>query len=78
MEDTLQKSYDQAIDEHNERDAASICRQIRNHLLEDSDQHMLADRPYSEDWATYRKALREIPEQEGFPFEVVFPEKPEE
>ena len=28
-------------------------------------------------WSNYRKALRDIPEQEGFPFNVVFPEKPE-
>lgn len=29
-------------------------------------------------WATYRKNLRDLPEQEGFPFHVVFPEKPED
>ena len=27
-------------------------------------------------WATYRKELRDLPEQEGFPFNVIFPEKP--
>lgn len=30
------------------------------------------------DWAKYRQALRDIPEQEGFPYNVVFPEKPKE
>ncbi len=29
-------------------------------------------------WALYRKALRDLPEQEGFPFNVKFPEKPNE
>lgn len=29
-------------------------------------------------WATYRKELRDLPEQEGFPFDVIFPEKPSE
>lgn len=29
-------------------------------------------------WATYRQALRDIPEQEGFPFNTVFPESPRE
>ena len=29
-------------------------------------------------WATYRKELRDLPEQEGFPFNVIFPEKPSE
>lgn len=28
------------------------------------------------DWAKYRQALRDITEQEGFPYDVVFPEKP--
>ena len=30
------------------------------------------------EWATYRQALRDIPEQEGFPFNTVFPESPRE
>lgn len=29
-------------------------------------------------WAQYRQALRDIPEQEGFPFNVKFPEPPKE
>ena len=29
------------------------------------------------DWAKYRQALREIPNQPGFPFEIDWPEKPE-
>lgn len=31
----------------------------------------------SGEWAEYRQALRDIPEQPGFPYEVEFPEKPE-
>ena len=34
-------------------------------------------RVLSNNWAIYRKQLRDIPEQPGFPFDVVFPEKPE-
>lgn len=30
------------------------------------------------EWATYRQALRDLPEQEGFPLNVEFPSKPEE
>lgn len=30
------------------------------------------------EWARYRQALRDIPQQTGFPFEVRFPEKPAE
>lgn len=28
-------------------------------------------------WAKYRKALRDLPEQEGFPFNITFPELPD-
>lgn len=27
-------------------------------------------------WAAYRQALRDLPQQEGFPFNIEFPEKP--
>lgn len=30
------------------------------------------------DWAKYRQALRDITKQEGFPFNVVWPEEPKE
>ncbi len=29
-------------------------------------------------WASYRKALRDLPEQPGFPYDVEFPKPPEE
>lgn len=29
-------------------------------------------------WAKYRQELRELPNQEGFPYDVKFPDKPEE
>lgn len=28
------------------------------------------------EWALYRKALRDLPEQPGFPFDITFPEPP--
>lgn len=34
-------------------------------------------RALSNNWALYRKKLRDLPEQPGFPFDVEFPEKPE-
>ena len=33
---------------------------------------------FSGQWAEYRQALRDIPEQPGFPFDVVFPTPPGE
>lgn len=29
-------------------------------------------------WGVYRQALRDLPEQDGFPFDVRWPERPEE
>lgn len=60
----------------------AFTRSQRDALLSESDKLMLADI-----WETfslekqqaiknYRQALRDLPQQEGFPFNVVFPEKP--
>ena len=32
---------------------------------------------FSSEWAVYRQALRDLPQQEGFPFDIVFPVSPE-
>lgn len=31
----------------------------------------------SGEWAQYRQALRDLPDQPGFPYDVIFPEKPQ-
>lgn len=33
---------------------------------------------FSSDWAVYRQALRDLPQQEGFPFNVTWPNSPYE
>lgn len=33
---------------------------------------------FAGDWAVYRQALRDIPRQDGFPFNVVWPNSPDE
>lgn len=38
--------------------------------------NVLADAAVGE-WAKYRKALRDLPEQENFPFEIEWPESPD-
>lgn len=32
---------------------------------------------FSSDWAVYRQALRDLPQKEGFPFDISFPVSPE-
>ena len=57
---------------------AAVIRSRRNRLLEESDKYMLADYPITEEerkaWEEYRRRLRAIPDQEGFPHDAVFPE----
>jgi hypothetical protein len=52
-------------------------RGIRDSLLRQSDWTQLADAPVDDlVWAVYRQALRDVPQQEGFPDNVVWPELP--
>jgi hypothetical protein len=55
------------------------ARAERNRLLAESDWTQLPDVPEAARlaWAAYRQALRDVPEQEGFPENVVWPTKPE-
>lgn len=59
---------------------ANQIRAKRNNLISDTDYLMLSDYPITEEQreelAIYRKALRDVTLQDGFPKEVVFPEKP--
>lgn len=50
-------------------------RKKRDLFLQQSDWTQLIDAPVDrEAWADYRQALRDLPQQEGFPGEVVWPE----
>jgi len=60
---------------------AKAVRGIRNVMIAESDWTQLDDTPITNakklEWATYRQALRDIPDQAGFPWEVVWPVEPE-
>ncbi len=74
----LRQRYDTAVAEQNAEDAAEAARDYRNALLDACDNMMVADRPNVDvqAWTTYRQALRDVPEQAGFPINIVWPEKP--
>jgi hypothetical protein len=57
---------------------AEKVRVERNRLLIESDWTQGRDIPdaIAELWAAYRQELRDVPQQEGFPWEVNWPEKP--
>jgi hypothetical protein len=50
-------------------------RAERDTLLAASDSMALADR-ITDEWRTYRQALRDVPSQEGFPNTITWPTKP--
>jgi hypothetical protein len=61
----------------NSAPTAEEIRAQRNALLDASDWTQVFDAPIDRAaWAAYRQALREVPEQEGFPANVVWPNKP--
>ena len=54
--------------------SATKVRAERDELLAASDSMALADR-ITDEWRTYRQALRDLPQAEGFP-DVAFPAPP--
>ena len=62
--------------------SAESLREVRNALLKESDLSVIADKWMSmtpekqNEWAVYRQALRDIPNQNGFPLNVIWPDKP--
>ena len=56
---------------------AKEIRAERNKKLLESDWTQVADAPVDKAlWATYRQALRDVPNQEGFPWEITWPDAP--
>lgn len=61
--------------------ASDNVRAHRGHLLSETDWVVAMSyergEAVPEAWANYRQALRDVPDQEGFPYNVVWPTKPE-
>ena len=59
---------------------AEEARAQRDKLLEDTDWTQVLDAPIDtetrEAYRAYRQALRDIPEQDGFPMDIIWPELP--
>jgi hypothetical protein len=70
-------TFDWIVVDLPEEIASRNVRFERGKLLLQSDWTQLVDSPVdSAAWATYRQELRDIPQQEGFPYEVVWPPEP--
>ena len=65
------------VDNKPQDQAEDAVRNQRNRLLSETDWMALSDNTMTPEWASYRQALRDITEQTGFPFSVIWPTKPE-
>lgn len=63
-----------------EDERAGCLRGLRNGLLISCDYMFYSDSPLSQDqkssWIKYRQELRDVPQQNGFPDQVVWPKIP--
>lgn len=60
----------------NEELAVFNVKRRRDILLAETDWMALIDTTLTPEWAAYRQALRDLPDQTGFPFAVEWPIKP--
>ena len=56
---------------------AENIRNRRDTLIKESDWRAVSDRKLEPEWKEFRQALRDLPEQEGFPHDVKWPTDPE-
>jgi len=60
-----------------DKEIAAQVRAERDRLLAACDWTQVLDAPVDQTaWAAYRQALRDVPQQEGFPTDVAWPVKP--
>lgn len=76
------KVYDPEIDSFvpDIEEKARAAREERDQKLSSSDWLVLRSQetgePVPTQWREYRQALRDLPEQSGFPFDIDWPEEP--
>lgn len=75
---TTAAQHEQAYRAQKDAERAKSVREERNRKLAETDWTQGKDIPdfFSTIWAPYRKALREVPEQSGFPHNVNWPTAP--
>lgn len=73
--DTLKTAEDLELERYEQ--AANSVRAKRDKLISETDYFMLQDAPPAPAGVEeYRQDLRDITLQDGFPFDVIWPEKP--
>jgi hypothetical protein len=72
----IEPATEEEIADRTERKASEV-RAHRNGLLAQTDWTQLVDSTADKEaWAEYRQELRDVPSQQGFPWQVTWPEKP--
>ena len=74
---TTKAEHEAAYQARLDADAADSVRAERETKLKESDWMALSDVTMTAEWSTYRQALRDVPEQAGFPHTVTWPTEPE-
>ena len=60
-----------------DEEQAKNVRQSRNSMLAATDWRFCSDLTPSQAWKDYRQALRDVPSQPGFPWDIQWPTQPE-
>lgn len=83
LSDSIESNFEKWLEAAKKEDYNNVANEVRKQrdkLLAETDWTQMADTALAtsdkEKYKIYRQALRDIPEQEGFPYDVVFPAKP--
>lgn len=69
-------TYSYTVVDLTEEQIANRIRMQRDQLLASTDAEMLTDRAPSQEIIDYRQALRDLPQQAGFPTDIQWPTRP--
>ena len=75
-EETTKSEQETAYQAELDAAAATTARKTRDTKIAESDWMALLDVTMSNDWKTYRQALRDVPSQDGFPNDITWPTEP--
>ena len=72
-------AWAEIIKQRDYEEAAAAVREERDRRIAETDWTVLTDaKTVKADWKAYRQALRDVPEQAGFPYNVDWPVRPVE
>jgi hypothetical protein len=75
-EDETTVYHSKVVESLSVEEITQILREKRTALLSATDNWGIADRGMSDEMRTYRQALRDLPQQEGFPDTIIWPIRP--